>query len=264
MFFLLTLEKERAQKIEFLSDVGLGMFSSNSVLLERAKMLNINMSIPYFACVVSCCHEDKHLAGFKSIEVLIGDFLDSLSVPCLCWCSNKFEANVFAYMRPDAVDRKSYSVNIGKSIYSHLTKVGLGSEIKIGIGTFYDDNINLHKSLLEAIQAIHIGPLFACDSGIYHYDEIGIFQILLPLAGTETASRYVNSFLGKLIQHDKLKKSQLVLTLEQLIICDSLKAAASNLFVHPKTLSLRKARIEEILGVSLSSEEVKLTLSEIL
>ena len=250
-------EKEQAQKIEFLNGVASGKISDKNILRERAKKLGINMHIPYVAYVVS---GDTQQKSDKPTEVLINDFLDSLSVPCLCWAASKDKINVLAHMQPDADDRKAYAINIGRSIYRHISNKATGSEIKIGIGTYYEDNINLHKSFSEALQAIQIEPMFAGKAGIYHYDEIGIYQILLPLAGTEAASRYIDSFLGKLIQHDKKKKAQLVLTLEQFIKCDSLEEAASNLFVHPKTLALRKARIENILGISLKSEEVKLTL----
>jgi purine catabolism regulator len=253
-------EKERAQKIEFLNELAFGRFTSKNTMLERANKLKINMHMPYIAYTASVGYKAEQRIPDESFEMLISDYINSLNLHCLCWTESKGKTNIFISVSPNIEDRKACSIDIGQLLNNYLSKEIKDICIKIGIGTYHEDNINLHKSFSEALQAMQIGSMLAKDTGVYHYSDIGIYQILLPMVGTELATRYVDSFIGKLIEHDKKKKSQLVFTLEQTIKCDSLEEAAGRLFVHPKTLALRKTKIEKILGISLKSEETKLAL----
>ena len=252
-------EKLQMQQIEFLEDVALGKISSKKSLLERAQSLKINMQPLYIVYSVSLVNHSDHKVNNKMNEVL-SRFKKMTGLLCLHWAKSE-EHSVFFVPLPHNIEEiKGYSLSIGQLLHKHIMEKMDGFQIKIGIGTVHKDNTSLHESFSEAFQAMEIGPLLLKGTDIYHYDEIGIYQILSPLVGTDIASRYIDSLLGKLIEHDKRKKSQLVLTLEQFIKCRSLEEAAGNLFIHPKTLVLRKGKIEKILGVSLESEETKLTL----
>ena len=251
-------EKEDRLRIDFLNEVALGKISSPSTLLDQAKRFEINMQAPYIAYVVTNDSVNSKAIKSKYFEQLVTNAFISLGELCVCW-TYQDKVNVFIPIQPKIDDVKTRSVAIGRLLYNHLVDTVKDIQVAVGIGTYHKGNINLSKSYTEAIQAMRIGYMSSM-AGVYHYDDIGIYQILMPFAGTESASRYIDSFLGKLIEYDKNKKTQLVSTLEQFIKCDSLEEAANNLFVHSKTLALRKAKIEKILGVSLKSEEVKLTL----
>ena len=252
-------EKLQMKQVEFLEDLALGKISSKKVLLERAQRLKINMQTSYIVYCISIVNYSEQKVK-KKMDEAIGRFKKVTGILCLHWEKNQENSVIFVPLLHNIEDFKGYSLSVGQLLYKHIIEKNEEFQVKVGIGTVHKDNLGLHESYSEAFQAMEMGPLLLKGTEVYHYDEIGIYQILSPLVGTEIASRYIDSLLGKLIEHDKKKKSQLVLTLEQFIKCKSLEEAAGNLFIHPKTLVLRKGRIEKILGISLESEETKLTL----
>ena len=96
---------------------------------------------------------------------------------------------------------------------------------------------------------------------IYHYSEMGIFQLLPLTDDSAEAKIFIERYLGKLLRYDAEKGTDLVGTLEALLEYGSLTMAAQKLFIHIKTMEFRRNKIESLLGVSLSSFETKMTLA---
>ena len=246
-------------RIDFLNDVALGKIESENVLLERSRLYEINMHVHYIAYVVSYDSDANRPIKADYFEKTVEDAFIPLGRLCVCW-THQSNVNVFVPIQPTIDGIKKHSVAMGQLVYRYIANKVEDFTFSVGIGSYYENNINLCKSYAEALQAVQIGKIDSTGAGVCHFDDIGMYQILLPLAGTEAAARYVDTFLGRLIKYDKSKNTQFIQTLEQYIKCNSLGEAATKLYVHPKTMALRKLKIEEILGISLKSEEVRLAL----
>lgn len=96
---------------------------------------------------------------------------------------------------------------------------------------------------------------------VYHFENCGIFQVLIPFADTDEAEVFIQRVLGPLLEYDKKNQTQLVDTLEMILSGLSLKEVAQQTFFHYKTIQSRKQRIETILNVTLDSSEVRMMLS---
>jgi DNA-binding PucR family transcriptional regulator len=84
---------------------------------------------------------------------------------------------------------------------------------------------------------------------------------LASFGGEEEAREYVQETLGKLIAHDRQKKTNLLHTLEVILESGSLKEAAQRLFLHYNTAVLHKRRIEKIVGAAIEDAETRLMLA---
>ena len=104
-----------------------------------------------------------------------------------------------------------------------------------------------------------------CRSGggktINYFREIGILQLLADMGGQQTTREFILEKIGKLLDYDRKKGTNLVLTLEEVLQNNNLKEAAKRMYIHYKTMAFRKQRIEKILGVSLDDFEIKLALA---
>lgn len=135
-----------------------------------------------------------------------------------------------------------------------------GMQFKIGIAEYASGLTNFSLRFKHAQAAIKTGILVWPGHAIYPFENCGIYQILTHYADSTEAAAYVERALGSLVEYDRINKTDLMLTLEKILVCPTLKEAADQLFFHPKTILARKQRIETILHTSLDSFETRMTL----
>jgi len=134
--------------------------------------------------------------------------------------------------------------------------------VTIGIGDVQTGAGSLYKSFSQAWSAVMSARCQGGNTeGIYHYHNIGIFQLLAAYGGKESAKEFVEEKIGRLLNYDREKKSDLLATLEQILQNSSLKEVAEKMFLHHKTVVFRKKRIEKILGVSFDIFETRFALA---
>lgn len=260
-------EKDQRLKMDFLNSVIEGKIESREVLLERGKSFGINMNITYIVYAFMPYESgDKNdgdqlvSPGIKILEKSIADAFASIAKICISWALPDKVVALFP-IQPQIDNVKKRSSGIAQSLHRYLADIAGLSPISIGIGTYHQNSLDVYKSYNEAVHAINIGNLIFGGAGVYHYDDLGIYRLLIQIVNTESADRYIQSLLGRLLDYDRQKSTQLVDTLEQLIDSGNLKEAAHNLYVHPKTLAQRKSKIEDILELSIDSPQTRLDLS---
>lgn len=89
-------------------------------------------------------------------------------------------------------------------------------------------------------------------------EELGVYEILL-LGGQTGRTEYVERTIGRILEHDRVRSSELLLSLEAFLdeSC-SVSSAATRLFVHPNTLRYRLSRIQQLLDADLDRAEDRL------
>ena len=106
----------------------------------------------------------------------------------------------------------------------------------------------LHKSYQEALTALNISKLTGKENTVTHYLNIGLFK-LIDLQETAMLRQFCAENLGRLLEHDRTTKGELLQTLR--VLCDSdfdVNAAAQKMFLHFNTLRYRIKKIEELTG----------------
>ena len=92
------------------------------------------------------------------------------------------------------------------------------------------------------------------DAQIVTFDELGRRYKVLDSMGDDQLQELADAIVGRLLDADRLGHSDLLRTLETYLAHGGSAAeAAGELFVHRNTLRKRVARIEEVLGLDLST-----------
>ena len=121
---------------------------------------------------------------------------------------------------------------------------------------------SLQRSLEEAIEAIAFARTASTSLPVYHFADLGIYQLLVRLAQDPELTRFVDAELSPLLEHDARSRATLLPTLRSYLDSAGRKAeTARALRVQRRTLYARIERIEQILGRSLSSADTRTRLT---
>ena len=146
-----------------------------------------------------------------------------------------------------------------ESIVSKMKFQGYDFNMVIIFGGFHDKVQELRNSYDEAVMASRVSKRLSLKPPVVWYDDIVLYILLDRIASQPEITGWLEQTLGKLIEYDRVNKSDLVRTLEIFFDMNQIaQQAASSLFVHPKTLKYRLHRIEEILGIDPFSKDQQL------
>ena len=146
------------------------------------------------------------------------------------------------------------------SLYERLSSTVFSARGTIGVGgrCIADD---LPRSFAEASRALQIRVESHQPYGLSSHDDLGLLRILDTSNDGVELDRYVNEWLGALVEHDRDHRSQLVHTLS--VYLDSggnYDRAADALIIHRSTLRYRLGRIRELSGRDLADPDSRLNL----
>ncbi|WP_040193793.1 PucR family transcriptional regulator [Clostridium culturomicium] len=138
----------------------------------------------------------------------------------------------------------------------------LSINFTVGISSIFYSYTALIEANKEAREAIKISRLTGGNSKTVFIENNRLEQALLQVADNEYLQNYIQNTMGVLEKHDKENDSELLETLNQLILCMGVKTqAAQNLFLHRNTLMYRIKKIEQLTGYNLSDKNHLLSLA---
>ena len=136
-----------------------------------------------------------------------------------------------------------------------------GVQLRVGIAEPADNMAELHERYRQARTAVQCGMKLWPQQEIFHYGELGVYQLLTGFNDSRQRDAYIDRMLGKLLQFDNKRKGEMFLeTLEVILSVDNMKQAAETLSIHYQTLLFRKQRLEKILGISFDDFSINLSL----
>jgi PAS domain S-box len=157
---------------------------------------------------------------------------------------------------PADIKRKANELTIAADYIKNISMYLPDIQVYIGIANHSDGWTNFSNRLKNAESSARIGKQVWPDQKICHYDDCGIYQIFAPFSVTDEADTYISQMIGPLMEHPDL-----IETLERLLSGLSFKEIGTQMYLHHKTIQLRKQRIEQILNVSLDSHEIRMALA---
>ncbi|MBP1762241.1 MAG: hypothetical protein H6Q64_1783, partial [Firmicutes bacterium] len=141
-------------------------------------------------------------------------------------------------------------VNIRQHKKDMEKKFNIG--LSFAIGEKYSP-VELHRSYTEAKTTMNINRLMGEKNFLKHFHDQGIFS-LLYLHDPELLKEHCYKTLGKLIQHDREYKTELMDALRMLLDSNmNWKETAGKLFIHVNTLHYRMNKVQELLGLDLGT-----------
>jgi DNA-binding PucR family transcriptional regulator len=108
---------------------------------------------------------------------------------------------------------------------------------------------------------LHIRVESRRPNGLSNHDDLGLLRILDTSDDEVELARFIEEWLGALVEHDRDHHSELVHTLTlYLDTGGSYDRTADALTIHRSTLRYRLGRIREVRGRDLADPEVRLNL----
>ncbi len=264
-----TLRKndEAQQRADLLNAIADGEIASKEVAIQRGKSLGMDLSSQYALFAVSIDdYAGKSYAELQKDQRGMKEILRQ--VTCICSAEQdkivwtRYDGFAVLCPLPDPCnDVKCHALDRARSGKERVISQMPGVKLTVGVSSSYLDIMDLRRCYREAKEAASVGRRVWGGDDVYHYADLGICQLLTQFQDSGQLQSFVDQSVGNLIEYDKARKTQLVATLEEILLAPTLKEAAERSFVHHKTILLRKNRIEEILGVSIDDVETRLTLS---
>lgn len=134
-------------------------------------------------------------------------------------------------------------------------------DIHIGLGRFHQGIKGLQTSYKEAKQAIQISEKTPNPKEIISFYDLGIYRLIYTQNRDKEIQVYLQETVGKLIEYDREKNTELIRTLQVFFECHgNLKRVSEVLFTHYNTILYRMERIQEISGCNLDCPEDRFNL----
>ena len=201
----------------------------------------------------------EHFDDLRSLQDAIVEGLEDRA-EWVAWASAE-GVGVLHFGLAAGKDVGQYQAEVGGRLRKQVADRIPGVALAIGVAEAATEITDLGLRYRQSCLAVDMGRKMWPAREIYHYLDLGVFQLIPFIEDQEQVSGYIERTLGKLLHYDKQKRDEYLLTLEVILESDNLKEAAKKVFVHQKTIELRKRRIEEILGVSLAGFETRMALA---
>jgi DNA-binding PucR family transcriptional regulator len=135
-----------------------------------------------------------------------------------------------------------------------------GGRCRLGVGGSCSRPADFARSHREAQLALRIESASGTDR-VATFDDLGVYRLLSGIQDPGDVERFVGERLGKLLDHDARRKSDLVRTLASYLECGgSYERTSAALFVHRSTLKYRLQQIRDITGYDLNDPDTRFSL----
>ncbi|MCS5732501.1 PucR family transcriptional regulator [Herbiconiux daphne] len=211
----------------------------------RAEMLHFDLSGPQRAVLVSWQHPSPN--GFD-LGTALGHELAAMRVPALI----SRRADTVLAIVADRTDLSSLYERLSSALFSERGTIGVG-------GCCIADD--LPRSFAEAGRALKIRVESSRPYGLSNHDDLGLLRILDTSNDGLELNRYLDEWLGTLVEHDRDHHSELVHTLSVYLDCGgNYDRTAGALIIHRSTLRYRLGRIRDLTGRDLADPDSRLNL----
>jgi PucR family transcriptional regulator, purine catabolism regulatory protein len=137
----------------------------------------------------------------------------------------------------------------------------LETAMHLGASPLQQGTSSLYHAYEQALEALALLPALSPNGQVAHFEDLGILHWLHALPPRLLEENAYARHLQRLVDHDRMHGTQLVLTLDVFLQHDGNGVqAAQQLYIHRHTLKYRLQRIAEICGLDLDDPLSKLNL----
>jgi PucR family transcriptional regulator, purine catabolism regulatory protein len=267
------IETEMRLRGDFILTLAKGLIDSWDMAVQQAKSMGYHLTIPY-VCMIGLPKNMNELIGQQNPDQDLNDDVIQrtiLSIENQIYSTGDtyrkktlftyYQDKFIIYLEPSDVDIKKGIDSFLDLAEEKLQNLLPGIEIAWGI----DDQPKLqefHKSFNNAQIALNIGLQQKDVRQRYTFSNVGLYKVLLSLNHNPDMKNLISSTIGKLIEHDQHRSSDLIKTLSIYIQnLGNTSQTARDLYIHRQSLLYRIQKIESLTGLSLDHPDDFLTLN---
>lgn len=250
---------KQALRTDYLNLLVLKDTNLSEGMIAEAKTLAIDGTARVFCCLISIKESKSMITdNIKGTSLLTEVIFILNMVPnTIAWdCSGNISI-IYQSTLNSNINITDITGNIYQLILKHYPEL----IIKVGVSRENIGLLGIQKSYHQALTALNALLTEHTKEKISYYQQLGVMKLLSGILDSSLQNEFIHDHLGALITYDQEHGVEFVLSLEEILRCNSLKEAANQLYIHPKTIIFRKKRIESILGISLDDYETRLSLS---
>lgn len=138
-----------------------------------------------------------------------------------------------------------------------LEELARAEHVFVGVSAVRRGARHGSRSLREAADAAGTARALRRSGGALAYEGLGAYKYLVRLPHEEPVDERHADAVGRLVEYDRRRRTQLTETLEQ-YLCNrrSIAVTARTLYIHANTLRQRLKRIEQLSGLTLADEDL--------
>lgn len=241
--------------VEFLEDLLNGNYNNEEAIIQRAAQRGIDLKDKYVVMLVNIDRSNMENDDVRFMEIkerlhknvqFSVTFLNKKNVVIPRKDSLIVLPHFLDGTRVEEV--KPALLYLAREIMDEVKKSKYPAAVSIGIGGYSEKLSGLAQSYYQAEQALTIGRKIKGISGIFDYEQLGVYSFLLSF-GNEELKENCRQCLAKVIEYDQSTNGELIKTMEMYLDCnENISKTAEKLYVHPNTVKYRLERIKEILG----------------
>ncbi len=221
-----------------------GQLTDPMIIQQRARELGFDMRVPHCAAIVAV--PPVHVAPLQSQFATMLQSL-SLNIP---WIVHMHGVLCFLPIQQQV---QSVSSEVWRALHTKFP------QMRMTVGRVALATTEWHRSVHDAEQVLRLPRLTMPMPHLY--DDIGVYQLLLPMIETSETQAFYRHHLGALLDYDREQRGELLHTLEAYFDCaGNLARTAEHIHVHRNTLLYRLSRIAQICQVDLDHNETRLSL----
>jgi PucR family transcriptional regulator, purine catabolism regulatory protein len=145
--------------------------------------------------------------------------------------------------------------------HRRLTSESSPPTVSAGLGQAQHGLGGIHEAYQGAVWALDLGERLFGPGHFTRLQDLGVYQLLLAVQHSPVLPEFYWELLGPLVEYDRLKRADLVQTLDSYIAAgNSPSETAARLHLHRNTVLYRLRRIRELLGRDPDEPEERLAL----
>lgn len=252
---------------DLVNDIIMGKFNSKEYIIERAKLINWNLERKFRIVIFKIFNLEELTVKFENYDnfFIKNKIQSSITSIINNYVSNPIIGNksnsiiVFWPESDNELNSKEKIRKTAKKIKNKLNKQFKDIKISIASSNIANNLEEIHKKYQEALETIDLGKIVFDDNKILNYSDLGIFRLLCKFEKKENLKSFVPKSINKLLEYDDKNNSNLIETLNTFFKCNAnAKKAASELFIHYRTMLYRLDRIKKIGNINLDNYEQRL------
>lgn len=231
--------------------------------LAFANKIGIDFSLPMFCCLLRS--EVYAITGIDDPDYdqrrkLKGSLIDLLEYDStyIVW---DCQSDIGVLCRMDTVANPDQKIReMVDRLEAIIGDFAPGLAVIVGVGSSLTGTDGLKKSYRHAWNAVAAAD---CERQskkkiqVCYYKRLGLLKFPLHMIEESYLEDFIEDTIGKVVEYDQRRRTDLLHTLEAIVHTFSIQAAAEKVFLHPKTIYYRKHRIEKILGCSIDSMDTR-------
>lgn len=222
-----------------------GQLTDPMIIQQRARELGFDVRVPHSAVI--CAVPNPQISTLQAQFVSLLNTI-SLNVPWIVHTRGVMCFLPAPQMRDDPTVAELWKTIVAKF-----------PQLRMAIGRTAITTSEWTRSVQDAEHVFRLPkPTLA---GPVSYDDIGVYQLLLPMMNTNETHAFYRHHLGPLLEYDREQRGELIHTLEAYFDCSgNLARTSETIHVHRNTLLYRLSRIAQICQVDLDYHETRLSL----